>query len=221
MNAIDLSHPLIHGQGAYSGASAPEFAWHATFGTKGRTSSVIKMSSHSGTHIDAPLHFFPDGISIDKVPLDRLCGPARIIDVSQSFRSKGMIDPDNFFAAAKDLRQGEIPILYTGVDIHFGKPEFLSQMAILTSNCVQWLVSKGIPSFGTDAYSVDFMDKDDFSNHKILLGAGIPIIEALANLAQLPSRPFLFCALPLYLQDREAAPCRAVAFPDLLKVQKG
>jgi arylformamidase len=221
MNLIDLTHPLVNGQSAYPGASTPVFTWHSTFESKGRTSSNINMSTHSGTHVDAPLHFIPGGTSIDQLPLSSMCGDARVIDLSKCPHEERLILESDFFSAAEDIRKGEIAIVYLGIDIHFGAPEFLAEMAALPTVCVQWLVDKGISAYGTDAYSVDLMDRGDFSNHKVLLGAGIPIIEALNNIGSLPKHSFFFAAFPLNLQGREASPCRAVAFPDLKQDAKG
>ena len=73
-------------------------------------------------------------------------------------------------------------------------------MVALPKTCVQWLVMQGIAAYGLYAYSVDLMDGSEFSNHKILLAAGIPIIEALNNLSALPKGNFFFSAFPLCLQ---------------------
>jgi arylformamidase len=88
-------------------------------------------------------------------------------------------------------------------------------MVALPTACVQWLVMQGIAAYGTDADSVDLIEGSEFPNHKILLGAGIPVIEGLNNLGALPKGLFFFSAFPLSLQGREASPCRAVAFPDM------
>jgi arylformamidase len=195
MNLIDLTHTLVNGRGAYPGASTPEFSWHSTFESKGRTSSLIRLSTHNGTHIDAPLHFIQGSTPIDQVSLTRLCGVARVIDLSHARRNRRVFSETDFYNAAENFQLGEIPLIYTGVDALFGQPAFLSEMASLSLGCIQWLVEKGISVYGTDAYSVDLLDTGDFSNHKVLLGAGIPIIEALNNLGVLPKEPVFFCAL--------------------------
>jgi arylformamidase len=215
MKLIDLSHPLIDGLGAYPGGSAPEFTWHSTFETKGRTSSIVKISTHSGTHVDAPLHFIPGGSSIDQVLLTSLSGYARIIDVSKCPLEKHRISENAFFASAKNLVRGEIAVIYTGLDKLYGSSDFISKLVALPFACVKWLIEQEIRAYATDAYSVDLMDSPEFNNHKALLGVGIPIIEALNKISVIPNERFYLSAFPLKLQGREASPCRAIAFLDL------
>jgi arylformamidase len=216
MNLIDLSHPLINGLGSYPGGSAPEFTWHSTFETNGRTSSIVKLSTHSGTHVDAPLHFIPGGSSIDQVPLTSLSGYARIVDVSKCPVEKHQISENAFFESAKNLARGEIAVIYTGLDKLYGSSDFISGMVALPSACVKWLIEQEIRAYATDAYSVDLLNSLEFINHRALLEVGIPIIEALNNISVLQHKErFFLTAFPLNLQGREASPCRAIAILDL------
>jgi arylformamidase len=109
------------------------------------------------------------------------------------------------------VQPGEIVILHTGIWQKFGKKEFTSEMPQIPRACVESFVSKGIHAFGTDCISVDPLNSPKQVNHKLLLGAGIPIIEGLWNLDALTENPAFLVALPLKLSDREAAPARVIA----------
>jgi arylformamidase len=105
--------------------------------------------------------------------------------------------------------------VFSGIYKEFGKPAFSWEFPVLSPKSISYLLQKKCRVYATDAPGVDPLDSVDFPNHKILLGAGIPIIEGLANLEAIKTRNFLLCAFPLKLIGREAAPCRAVALMDM------
>jgi kynurenine formamidase len=112
----------------------------------------------------------------------------------------------------EEIKSGEIVIFHTGIWNKFGEKEFTTDFCSLNEKTIEYLIDKDIKAFGTDAVSVDPMENPSQKNHKLLLGAGIPIIEALTNLSDINKTSFFFAALPLKISGHEAAPCRAVAF---------
>ena len=210
MRIVDLSHSVNNQMASYWGGSVTNFTWSATFEAKGRCASKLEMSAHTATHIDAPLHFIPDGIPIDAVPVSRLVGNARLVNLRQVPREKNLIDPQAFSIAANRLQKDEIVILYTGIWQDFGKERFTTEMPVLAEESVEWLLSKQVRAIGLDCISVDPLKDPQQPNHKRILGAGVPIIEGLANLDQIEEDLVFLVALPLKLAGREAAPARVI-----------
>ena len=79
---IDLSHPLEQGQLSFPGDTELSVAVHSTVATIGYNGTRISISTHQGTHLDAPYHFFDDGKTVDEIPLDRFYGPATLVDLA-------------------------------------------------------------------------------------------------------------------------------------------
>jgi arylformamidase len=215
MRFVDLTHPIQDGIATYPGSLPPRFEWHSTFETKRRLSSYFTISTHTGTHVDAPLHFIPGGKSIDQIDLDQLCGWANIIDLRGIRTYDRVIDAVEFKNKCRGLKPGVITLFYTGLKAKLGSEVFLKEFNILDSCSMEYLVSLPIKALGIDAVSIDKFEDVEFVNHKTILSAGIPIIEGLANLNQLVNQGgFRFTAAPLILSGREAAPCRAFASLD-------
>ena len=195
----------------YWGGSVTNFSWSASFDSSDRCSSRLEMSAHTATHIDAPLHFIPGGLTIDNIPLTRLAGTGRILDLREAPRNECVIDPTFFQEATSGIQPDEIVVLHTGIWRDFGKERFTADMPVLSLESTELLLSKKIAALATDCISVDPLRSLDQVNHRLILGAGIPIIEGVSNLDQLNENPVFLLALPLKLVGREAAPARVVA----------
>jgi len=103
-------------------------------------------------------------------------------------------------------------IVNTGIYRFFGRPEFNKLFPVPDQDLLKWLIDKGIKAYGTDATSLDPVEKIEKANHHLILGKNIPIVENLCNLEKLPEkRPFIFFAVPLKIENAEASPCRAFA----------
>jgi len=211
MKIIDLSHSIQDQMATYWGGSKTSFTWSSYFDRKDHASSRLEMSSHTGTHIDAPLHFFPGGGTIDAVPLDGLVGYARLLDFRSAPVSNGKIDAGYFSTKASAVQSGDIVLVHTGIWEAFGEEWFTSEMPVLEEESIEYLISSGITAYATDCISVDPLGESTHPNHNLLLGSGIPIIEGLTNLDQIHENPVFLIALPLKLVDREAAPARVIA----------
>ena len=212
MKLIDLTHPLADGQPAFPGDPVPRIRPFATLAENGYNLTRFAMGSHQGTHLDAPFHFFRDGGTVDRIPLERLYGPATLVDLAPGGSlGKGatitlqMLQP---FASA--FEPGGRVVLRTGWDERFGTPEFFADHPSLTAEAARWIAGREIGLLGMDMPSPAV---DPAEIHKILLGADVLLLEAVANLAALPER-FTLAAFPLKLEGRDGAPVRAVAILD-------
>ena len=166
--------------------------------------SQINMSVHSGTHMDAPLHFLKDGKSIDEVPISTLIGPARVIEITE---------PDVIHAeilASAGLAPGERILFKTrNSSINWPDQGFLPDFVHLSAEAAGYLAEAGVLMVGVDYLSVSGYGKNEAQVHQNLLGAGIWVIEGLHLGAVTPGSYEMIC-LPMKLAGCEGAPARAV-----------
>jgi kynurenine formamidase len=193
-------------------------------------SNKFSAPEHGGTHIDAPAHFAEKGMTVDEIPLDHLVGPAVVVDVSR----KCSRDAD-YRVSIEDLedfekRHGEIPkhaivLLRTG----FGKywpdrkrylgtdergAEAVAKLHFpgLGGEAAAWLVrERKIHAVGLDTASIDYGQSTAFEAHVELMTHGVPALENLANLEQLPPTGITLVALPMKIKGGSGGPLRAIA----------
>jgi arylformamidase len=166
--------------------------------------SRVVLSSHAGTHLDAPRHFFQDGAALDRIDPQVLIGPARVC----AFPSA------TTHLTADDLRPlalaGTPRLLFkTSNSTLWERPGFQANYIALTETAAHLLVDAGVQLVGIDYLSVDAFERQDFPVHRILLGAGVVILEGL-DLRAVPPGAYELFALPLLLQDGDGAPARVI-----------
>jgi kynurenine formamidase len=195
MDIVDLTLPL----GAFVDVQPgdPPFAMTRTRSHQadGFEVTQICLGSHTGTHIDAPRHFFPEGAPIDAFPLDRLMGPGVVLDCRPAAEHERL----------SRLREqlGLFPLAQDGIAILWAEGAHISQeIACLLREAGAGLV-------GTDAPS---LDADPFPAHRLLLASGVLIVENLRGLDRLGVGPVECAFLPLALTGTDGAPIRAVAW---------
>ena len=173
-------------------------------------SSKITMGLHCGTHMDAPFHFFENGVTVDQVPLDVCVGEALMIDVRDKL-AEGRIDVKHLKPYEAKMRDVRRIVLHTGWYGMWGKPEFFTSHPVFTPEAGQFILECGVRLVGVDFPSVDL---PPFPVHLILLGNGIVIVENLTNLSAIKREVFEFVTLPLKLTGRDGSPVRAIALEE-------
>ncbi|MGI9519330.1 MAG: cyclase family protein [Pirellulaceae bacterium] len=187
-------------------------------------------AEHGGTHIDAPIHFFEDRMTVDEIPLERLIGEGVVVDVSEACAN----DPD-YLIGVDDLRNWEtsngrqlvdvIVLLRTGYSAHWGNrqrylgtdqtgPEAVPDLHFpgLDPQAATWLVEhRAIKAIGIDTPSIDYGQSRLFESHVKLFEHNIPAFENVANLDQLPGKGFKVIALPMKIGGGSGAPLRIIA----------
>jgi len=169
--------------------------------------SMLHMGAHTGTHIDAPLHFINNGMSIDAIPLDILTGRARILEIN----SPETIDAADLAALA--IKQGERLLFKTRNSTYaWHSSPFIEDYVHITVEAARYLVDRRVSMVGIDYLSIGGFQDDGIEVHRILLKAGIWIIEGLDLSAAAPGEYELVC-LPLRILKSEGAPARAIIRP--------
>lgn len=168
----------------------------------------LVMSTHLGTHLDAPYHFFDDGRTVENLDIRRGFGPAWVLDFNHK-APKEEITVADMQRYAERVTPGCRLIFRTGWDKQFPHPPYFSDQPYLGTALCQWLVEKGVAAIALDMPTVH--PADYVTTHHLLLRPEVLIIEGLTRLEQLHSEQVVLCALPLRIRGRDGSPCRAVA----------
>lgn len=196
MTIIDVSRPLAENSLTYPGDTPPRFTQRDA-GLY--LISELCMSSHSGTHIDAPVHYLKTGQTVDELPLPHLVGPCRVVDVS-------LAGPLIRTADLKDRIVGAKRILLKTASS--GCTSFQKDYPSLTLDAAHYLTASGTLCIGIDSFSIEKFDCDG-SVHRELLSHGCLVIELL-DLSQVGEGDYTLYALPLRLTGLDGAPARVI-----------
>jgi arylformamidase len=197
MKLIDVTRPLTAGLLVYPGDMVPSFCQvdHGRY-----LISNLHMSTHTGTHIDAPAHYLKSGETIDRIPLDHIIGSCRVIDVSGAKNSS--------ISAAdlgEKLRGVKRLLLKTSFSM---RDTFCEDYPSLAYDAACSITNSGIECVGIDSPSIESYNCDG-SVHRRLLGNGCIIIELL-DLTDVPEGDYEMLALPLRLTGLDGSPARVI-----------
>lgn len=180
--------------------------------------SRLCIDTHSGTHIEAPAHFIYQGLTVDKIPLEKLVGDAVVIDMTSKGADEG-IGAEDLEGTRSTVGKGEIAIVRTDwTEKMYGKPGFWEKIPFFQPDVADWFIDRGVVAVGCDCYNdLALHRRQDVTgplNHAKFLGHGIALIENLTNLSQLRRQRVRLIALPLKLVQAEASPARVVAIEE-------
>lgn len=166
---------------------------------------------HTGTHVDAPLHRYPKGRSIDQMPLDTFYGDVYIVDVSHKVQSRQVTAADLQRALPKKGKVERL-LIRSGWYKTLGTPRFDSSEApYLTPEAGDWIISRGVKLLALDFRTQPAEDNPtETDNHRKLLTAGVCLITNLANLNEIKKKKAIICAFPLKFASIESGMTRAV-----------
>ena len=201
---LDVSVPLAPGIPAYPGN--PEFELQPIKRiAEGGSSNVSRlvMGTHTGTHVDAPRHFFDGAAGIDGLALDLLIGRAHVVDMPR----RGGITVDDLARAG--LREDLRVLLRTPNSALWNGTAFKQDYTYLTEDGARYLVAQGVKVVGIDYLSVEQFKKAGAPAHRTLLSQGVIIIEGL-NLSDAEPGMYEMYCLPLRIAGGDGAPARVV-----------
>jgi kynurenine formamidase len=193
-------------------------------------SNDYSASEHGGTHLDAPIHFAEGRHTTDQVPLDRLIGPAVVVDVSQRADAEADYRLDRAALEEWERSHGRLPdssivLVRTGWSSRWPDkrrylgttqtgPAGVAQLHFpgIDSSAARWLAAeRRVKSVGIDTPSIDYGQSKTFDTHQILMGANIPAFENVTALDRLPVTGALVVALPMKIKGGSGGPLRIVA----------
>ncbi|HUS07061.1 MAG TPA: cyclase family protein [Bryobacteraceae bacterium] len=202
---IDISIPLYSGMVHWPGDASVSFDHPMVMG-KGDVcnTTYVSMSAHTGTHMDAPLHFIDGGSSIDSMPLEATVGTARIIEI----RDESAVTASEL--EAHDLQAGERVLFKTVNSSRCWKDSsFHERFVHISAPAARYLAEKKVRTVGIDYLSVGAYEGDGIESHQALLAAGIWLIEGL-NLSAVTAGLYDLVCLPLKIVGADGAPARAI-----------
>jgi kynurenine formamidase len=206
---IDLTLPLA------SGERGIKIEQIRRIETDGWNAANLSLYSHCGTHMDAPLHFGVGTDSIDTLPVDKLIGPAWVVDV-RPVEPRALIEVKHIGDVAERLEAGDGLLICTGWSEYYGGARYRDELPRISEELARWCVEKKVRILGVEPPSVaDINNSQELTNiHRILFEGGVIVIEGLANLTTLTEQKVTFIALPLKIVGGDGAPARAIAIED-------
>jgi arylformamidase len=211
---VELSHVIKAGMVTYPGLPVPEITPYITREASRERYAAgtefafdrLTLLGNTGTYLDTPFHRYADGADLASMTLAQTADlPAVVVRVQGE---KRIVDVGSL--AALDVR-GCAVLLHTGDDTHFGSPRYAQDPHYLTKNGAVWLVDHGAALVGTDSVNIDDFSDGERPAHTVLLAAGIPVVEHLTGLCQLPPTGASFTAVPLRIEGFGTIPVRAFA----------
>lgn len=209
---VDLSVPVDAGTQVFPGDPLVATHPHATVAADGFNVQALSMGSQSGTHVDAPFHFDPDGLRVDELDLTMLTGPAVLLDVRGRAPRSRLTWAD---LGGPDLAPGTIVLLHTGWSAHYGTPAYFDH-PFLDADAARRLLAAGVRTIALDAPNIDLTPTDadpgeGYPVHHLVAAVGGVVAENLTGLEQVDFADPVVSLLPLRLTGADGAPVRAVA----------
>lgn len=206
MPIYDISIPISEEMPVYPGDPAVTIEPFLQI-AKGDLANVSRLSfgNHTGTHIDPPVHFIPGAKTVDQLDLDALYGSARVVDMTHV---EQVITADALERAKLPPRIERI-LFKTRNSGLWAKPGFQENFVAFAADGAEWLVARGARLVGIDYLSAEAFDASEPFAHRILLGAGVIIVEGL-NLTPIAPGEYTLACLPLKVKNGDGAPARAI-----------
>ena len=205
---IDISVPLARGLPTWPGSTGFRVERTLAFERGDElTVSRLDLDLHTGTHVESALHYVEDGDTIDTVPLEAFVGPALVIDL----RDADAVGPDELAGAGIPESTERLLVRTRNSGLLQPDEDFREGFVGLTLEGASWIAGRGLRLVGTDYLSIQRFG-DDPETHRVLMRAGVAILEGLDLSAVEPGEYRLIC-LPLRIHGSEAAPARAILEP--------
>lgn len=204
MQFFDISLTIHNSMLVWNGDAPSEVDVIATVEKDGYRQSNLKLTTHTGTHIDAPSHFVSKGFGVDKIPLEKLIGSCKVLDMTTIGRNE--ILPEDFKG---NIEKGDRILLKTGNFKYLKGSIFPDSYVSLSESAAKFLVSKEINLIGIDFLGIEKENNPGHPVHTSLLSAGIVNVEGL-DLENIEPGDYELICLPLKILDGDGAPARVV-----------
>src|SRR5919109_535161 len=211
MQVIDLTMRISSSIRVFPGSPQPYFIQWSKFDCHGYDSEVMFMSTHTGTHVDAPCHFKPGLASIDMIPAHRLVCNALLIRAEK--RASQLIEQQDL--SNHQIRQGDTVVIATGWEKCADSRNYMTENPGLSKQAARYLAKKKVNAVAIDCPSIDVGTDSSFTAHNILLSHNILAVENLCNLDRIASNnnnsKFTLIISPLKLGGATGSPARVLA----------
>lgn len=209
---VDLTLEMSETLPVFPGSPLMHMMPWSTIKGEGYNSEMLFLSSHMGTHMDAPYHFVQDGLRIHQIPLNVLTGRAILLDIHKDANEYIQKDDIIQWQKGNHTIPHNSPVIFrTGWQIHINDDCYFTENPGLSKDAAEYLASISVSLVGTDLPSIDTGRDPTFPAHHILARVSTINVENLANLDKIPHVWFNYIILPLKIKDCTGSPVRAVA----------
>ena len=213
MKIVDLTLGISSNIRVFPGSPQPSFIKWSRFDIHGYDSEVMFLSTHTGTHIDAPSHFISGRATIDKIEINRfICNNAILLKIEKDCNQA--VSRDDIIASEDndvgEIKEKDTIVFFTGWQSQIESDSYMSNNPGLSSDAAEYLVEKKVNAVAIDAPSIDSGIDTSFKAHKILLSNDILIIENICNLEKFNTGRFTLIITPLKLIGASGSPVRAI-----------
>jgi kynurenine formamidase len=213
MKIVDLTLGISSNIRVFPGSPQPSFIKWSKFDIQGYDSEVMFLSTHTGTHMDAPSHFISGTATIDKIEINRfVCNNTLLLKIekqsNQTISRNDIIDAEN--DDGEEVKEKDTIVFFTGWQMQIEKDNYISDNPGLSTDAAKYLIEKKVNAVAIDCPSIDPGIDNSFKVHKILLANDIIIIENLCNLEKFNTRRFTLIITPLKLIGASGSPVRAI-----------
>lgn len=210
LRLVDLSQDIYDGAPTFEPDPKTHIRAHLTIADLNYNMTEIVMSTHYGTHLDAPYHFFDDGRTVENLDVRKGFGLAHVLDFSHK-KARQPIDIEDFKPYEHLATPGSRLIFNTGWDKVLPDPDYFGGQPYLTVELSTWLAKQGVACIALDTPTT-YPAEYTASHHSLLNAAAeVLIIEGLRGLDRLTGSQVILIALPLRIRGRDGSPCRAMA----------
>lgn len=207
MKIIDLTHTIAENMPVYPGTEGPKLEMANTYEKDGFKETLLTMYSHTGTHMDAPAHIFPDKKTLDEMEVEHFVGKALVIDCKDL--GEGERIPLDLIDKAK-ADKAQFLLFNLGWDKRWGEERYFGDYPYPSQELIQYIIETEKKGVGLDVIGIDPIADENLTIHrKLFKNNEIVVIENLKNLEKVGKDLFLFFALPMKFHGADGAPVRA------------
>lgn len=211
MKVIDLTHTITEGMPVFPGTEEPQLSTVAVCENDGYRETLLRLTSHTGTHVDAPAHIFAEGKNLDQFPADQFIGKAVVIDCRHL--KEGDFITMKEIESASGADEADFLLFNTGWDKFWNTPKYFGDYPCINEKVLNFVLSEKYKGIGFDVLGIDPISDVSLFRHKRLFeNKDIINIENLKNLHLCGKGLFDFCCLPMKFKNSDGAPARAIAW---------
>lgn len=215
MKVVDLTLEITSEMITFPGYPIPTFIEWSKFQVQGYVSECMFLSTHTGTHMDAPFHFDPNGATIDQVEVSRyVCYNAILVKIHKN--SNQMITSHDIIHNSEyEIKPKDTVVFSTGWENQIKeKDKYMKNNPGLSKDAAEYLVEKKVNAVAIDSPSIDIGTDNEFVAHKTLLSNQILVVENLCNLNRINNAKFTLLITPLKLVRASGSPIRAIGIEE-------
>lgn len=207
MKVVDLTLEISASLKVFPGSPQPCFVPWTNFSMHGYESEAIFMSTHTGTHVDAPSHFVKGNSSIERIPATRFVSDAVLVRIPK--KPNELVEALDFRDIA--IRENDAVVISTGWERKIRSRSYMTENPGLSAGAARFLALKKVSMVGIDGPSIDAGSDARFPAHTILLAKNVLVVENLRNIHAINKDRFTLVVAPLKLRGATGSPVRALA----------